>query len=136
LLQSGQSVRIGCLAGGRDLGKQLARLAGDNDPALLEASATALPTLAGFESLISADGSLPHLASHVGVTCLTLFGPNDPEWKRPLGRRHHTVRHHVECAPCLLARCPLDLRCQLELTMDKVWDAWSAGFSRQRIRPV
>jgi ADP-heptose:LPS heptosyltransferase len=82
-----------------------------------------LPALAAHRFVIATDASLPHLASHLGGTCVTLFGPNDPAWKRPLGRRHVIVRRHVECAPCLLAKCPMDLRCQLELLHDRVWQA-------------
>ena len=84
-----------------------------------------LPFLATQSILIAADGSLPHLASHAGVTCITLFGPNDPAWKRPLGKRHTILRRHVECAPCLLAKCPLDLRCQHELDSETVNQAVS-----------
>ena len=82
--------------------------------------ADALPLLAVHPHVLAADGSLPHLAAHMGATCLTLFGPNDPTWKRPLGRRHHVFRHQVECAPCLLAKCALDLRCQHELDPEAV----------------
>jgi ADP-heptose:LPS heptosyltransferase len=85
--------------------------------------AGALPLLAVHGLVIAADGSLPHLAAHVGATCVTLFGPNDPQWKRPLGRRHTVVRRHVECAPCLMPKCPMDLRCQRELEVDRVWAA-------------
>jgi ADP-heptose:LPS heptosyltransferase len=88
--------------------------------------AGALPLLAVHGLVVAADGSLPHLAAHVGATCITLFGPNDPQWKRPLGRRHAVVRRHVECAPCLLARCPLDLRCQFELEVARVRAAVAA----------
>jgi ADP-heptose:LPS heptosyltransferase len=79
--------------------------------------------LAGYRLVIAADGSLPHLAAHAGATCVTLFGPNDPVWKRPLGRRHTVVCRHVECTPCLLGKCPLDMRCQRELATDRVWAA-------------
>lgn len=82
-----------------------------------------MPLLAVHELVVAADGHLPHLASHVGATCVTLFGPNDPQWKRPMGKRHAMVRHHVECAPCLLARCRLDMRCQRELEIERVWAA-------------
>jgi len=85
-----------------------------------------LPLLAVHRLVVAADGSLPHLAAHVGATCITLFGPNDPQWKRPLGKRHAVVKRHVECAPCLLEKCPLDLRCQRELEVDRVWAAVSA----------
>jgi len=79
-----------------------------------------LPWLAIHSLAVAADGSLPHLAAHAGVTCVTLFGPNDPQWKRPLGKRHVVLRRHVECAPCLLPKCPLDLRCQHELETAQV----------------
>jgi ADP-heptose:LPS heptosyltransferase len=85
--------------------------------------AGALPLLAVHGLIIAADGSLPHLAAHAGATCVTLFGPNDPQWKRPLGRRHAVVRRHVECAPCLMPKCPMDLRCQRELEVNRVWAA-------------
>jgi len=94
----------------------------------------ALPMLAAQQWVIAADGSLPHLAAHAGATCITLFGPNDPQWKRPLGRRHAVVRCHVECAPCLLEKCPLDLRCQRELEVDRVWETVAAVFNRQAER--
>jgi len=85
-----------------------------------------LDLLARHSLVIAADGSLPHLAAHMGATCITLFGPNDPHWKRPLGRRHAVVRHHVPCAPCLMAACPLDLRCQKELPVEQVLKALQA----------
>jgi ADP-heptose:LPS heptosyltransferase len=80
-----------------------------------------LPLLAVHGLVVAADGSLSHLAAHAGATCVTLFGPNDPVWKRPLGKRHAVVRRHVECAPCLLPKCRLDMRCQNELEVERVW---------------
>ncbi|MCX6846395.1 MAG: hypothetical protein NTU84_07530 [Verrucomicrobia bacterium] len=81
---------------------------------------------------IGADGSMPHLASHFGATCIVLFGPNDPQWKRPLGKRHTVLRHHVECAPCLLAKCPVDLRCQTELETARVATAIREAIAAQK----
>lgn len=115
-------VAVAIFDGGRSLGKSLAAQLGDDVERLpVPTFATALPMLASFSRVIAADGSLPHLAAHVGATCVTLFGPNDPVWKRPLGRRHSLVCRHAECAPCLLAKCPLDLRCQSELETERVW---------------
>ncbi len=121
LIERGRQVTIAGIDGGRGLGKSLAARLGD-DVELFQASplSGSLPKLAAHGLVISADGSLPHLASHAGATCITLFGPNDPLWKRPLGKRHSVVRHHVECAPCLLAKCPLDMRCQRELETARV----------------
>lgn len=122
LAEQGRRVVVTELLGGRGLGKVLAEKLGDAAEILpIPSLDCALPTLAGYGLIISADGSLPHLAAHVGATCVTLFGPNDWVWKRPLGKRHAIVRRHVECAPCLLAKCPLDLRCQNELETDRVW---------------
>jgi ADP-heptose:LPS heptosyltransferase len=126
LLDAGRQVTIAFVDGGRGLGKRLALDAGGGT-GLLQATSlpVAMPLLATNRWVVAADGSLPHVASHLGATCVTLFGPDDPQWRRPLGRRHSVVRRHVECAPCLLAKCPLDLRCQNELETERVWDAVS-----------
>jgi ADP-heptose:LPS heptosyltransferase len=124
LLETGCRVTVAGLDGGRGLGKHLAANLGKGAEFFHAAPLTgALPLFAAHRLVIAADGSLPHLAAHAGATCVTLFGPNDPAWKRPLGRRHAVVRRHVECAPCLLAKCPLDLRCQRELEAGRVWAA-------------
>jgi ADP-heptose:LPS heptosyltransferase len=124
LIEKGFRVTVAGVDGGRGLGETLAGKLGDAVE-FFHASplAGALPLLAVHGLCVAADGSLPHLAAHVGATCVTLFGPNDPAWKRPLGRRHAVVCRHVECAPCLLAKCPLDRRCQNELTQERVWSA-------------
>ena len=107
---------------GRGLGQSISNeLGGRAEYGHVSPLGAALPVLAGHALVIAADGSLAHLAAHVGTTCVTLFGPNDPAWKRPLGRRHAVVRRHVECAPCLRAKCPLDARCQRELETARVW---------------
>lgn len=123
-LDAGKRLTIAGLPGGRGLGRTLsARLVDAAE--FFEASPLSgvLRLLAVHGKVVAADGSLPHLAGHAGATCVTLFGPNDPDWKRPLGRRHSIVMQHAECAPCLLAKCPLDLRCQKELDVARVWQA-------------
>jgi hypothetical protein len=111
------------LARGRQLvvavgGPRGAALAG----ALPEASGwplalPALEELAACSLCIAADGSVPHLAAHAGTTCVVLFGPGEPEWMRPLGKRHVIVRRKVECAPCHAPKCRMDLRCQHDLEL-------------------
>ena len=122
ILQSGRAVSVASVGGGRGLGTMLAEKLGEGVEFFHASSlAAAIPQLAAHRLVIAADGSLPHLAAHLGATCATLFGPNDPGWKRPLGRHHAVIRRHVECAPCLLAKCPLDSRCQNELETERVW---------------
>ncbi len=128
LTDEGCRVTVAGLGGGRGFGQSLARHLGERarfwDASVLSDS---LPELAAHALVIAADGSLPHLAAHTGATCVTLFGPNDPVWKRPLGRRHSIVRHPVECAPCLLAKCAMDGRCQHALEVARVWQAVKAN---------
>ena len=123
ILATGRRVTVTSIDGGRRLAKRLVDKLGDRVEFFHAVPlAGSLPVLAVHGLVIAADGSLPHLASHAGTTCVTLFGPNDPAWKRPLGRRHAVVRRHVECAPCLLDKCALDLRCQKELETERVWN--------------
>lgn len=129
LLEKGKRITVAGAVGGRGLGKILAGRLG-NDAEFFHASplSAALPLLAAHQLVISADGSLPHLAAHAGSTCVTLFGPNDAVWKRPLGKRHIVVKKHVECAPCLSAKCLMDSRCQLELEVETVLAAIPNSF--------
>lgn len=124
-----ETISVACLADGRQLGKQLSERLGEKaEPVSLESFSTALPLLAALDTVVAADGSLPHLAAHAGATCITLFGPNDAVWKRPLGKRHVVVKRHVECAPCLSAKCLMDSRCQNELEVSEVLKAISGTF--------
>ncbi|YCM43719.1 glycosyltransferase family 9 protein [Verrucomicrobiaceae bacterium 227] len=75
--------------------------------------------LATCQGFVGNDGSLPHFASLVGTPSLILFGPNEPEWKRPLGKIHRIVHHREACSGCLLAKCPLDHRCLQEISVDE-----------------
>ncbi|HEY1120229.1 MAG TPA: glycosyltransferase family 9 protein [Haloferula sp.] len=80
----------------------------------------ALEDLASCSLCVAADGSIPHLAAHVGTACIVLFGPGEPEWMRPLGKQHVIVRRKVECSPCHAPKCRMDLRCQNDLAVDEV----------------
>ncbi|KAB2638128.1 MAG: glycosyltransferase family 9 protein [Verrucomicrobia bacterium] len=121
LQAAGWALSLAGLAQGSGLATRLLERLGGTLPYLkFESLATALPVLAAQALVVAADGSLPHLAAFVGTPCVTLFGPNDPAWKRPLGRSHSEVRRHVACAPCFLTKCPLDGRCQGELSVARV----------------
>ena len=121
LLAAGLKLTIAGLPQGDLLGEKLLSRLGGELPFLNAAPRPGLLRLLAAQALVlAADGSLPHLSAHVGAVCVTLFGPNDPAWKRPLGRAHATVRQHVECAPCFLAKCPLDGRCQNQLGVERV----------------
>lgn len=129
LLEAGKRITVAGIVGARGLGKILAKRLGGGVEFFHAAPIEAvLPILAVHQLVIAADGSLPHLAAHAGSTCVTLFGPNDAIWKRPLGKRHVVVKRHVECAPCLSPKCLLDGRCQTELEVERVLAAIPKSF--------
>jgi heptosyltransferase-2 len=121
LVDAGENLLLIRTNGGRQLAMQMAEELGNTiECKEIAKMHEAFALFSNHRFLIGADGSTPHLASHLGATCMVLFGPNDPHWKRPLGKRHTVLHHHVECAPCLMAKCPLDLRCQNELESERV----------------
>lgn len=128
LLDGGAIVGLGTIAGAP--GGQALALARALQLEAIEFELPALAQFAGFQRCLSVENSAVHLAAAAGVTCAVLFGPGDPERHRPLGTQHLPLRRKVECSPCGLARCPLDHRCQLELTVDEVLGKlrpWIAG---------
>lgn len=77
-------------------------------------------------AVIASDSSVPHLAAHVGTTCLTIFGPNSVAYKRPLGPKHVSIEAHAECSPCFLPKCALgadDHRCLKQVEPKQVLEA-------------
>ena len=82
-----------------------------------------LELIATSEVMLGVDGSLPHLAAHVDTLTITIFGPNEPHWKRPLGKKHKVIREQVPCSPCLLSQCPLDHRCLKAISIEDVLEA-------------
>jgi len=88
-----------------------------------------LSELRECSALLACDGEMAHLAAHVGLPSAVVFGPNEPEWKRPLGKQSQVVREHVACSPCYLAKCPLDHRCQNDVTVEMVVDALMAALA-------
>ena len=115
LLEKGSLLRIATT--GR-LGAALAKAIPEADTVNLEFPA--MEELAAHGLCIAADGTVPHLASHVGTRCVVLFGPGEPEWMRPLGKHHLIARRKVECSPCHAAKCLMDLRCQNDLEVAEV----------------
>jgi ADP-heptose:LPS heptosyltransferase len=116
----GQVIEVASVRGDRRFEKAIGGAVPFVDATVL---APLLRRFGGYRLVVAADGSLPHVAAHAGATCVVLFGPNDPGWRRPLGKRHTVVKHHVECAPCLMPKCRLDMRCQQRLEVDVVLKA-------------
>jgi heptosyltransferase-2 len=89
-------------------------LVGRDHPALL-------PALLGECAVVVTPDSGPaHVAAAVGVPAVTLFGPTDPRLTAPAGPGHTALWQRPPCAPCFLARCPIDHRCMRAISADAV----------------
>ena len=88
--------------------------------------------------LLTNDTGTMHLAAHLGVPTISIFGSTEPALTRPMGDGHTVIRRHVECSPCFLRECPLDFRCMKAVTVDEVVEkvraklVSNAGFSPLR----
>jgi lipopolysaccharide heptosyltransferase II len=70
--------------------------------------------------LLTNDTGTMHLAALLGVPVVAIFGSTEPHLTGPLGTGHIILRHHVECSPCFLRKCPIDFRCMKAVTADEV----------------
>jgi len=73
--------------------------------------------------LLTNDTGTMHLASQLGVPVVAIFGSTEPGLTGPLGGHHIVLRHHVECSPCFLRKCPIDFRCMKSVAVQEVVDA-------------
>jgi len=77
--------------------------------------------LSSFDALVTNDSGPMHLAAAVGVPCIALFGPTDPERTAPAGPGHQVISRDRWCAPCFRRRCPLlHHRCLRDIGVDDV----------------
>ncbi len=90
------------------------------------AGATDLPSLMALISscnlLITNDSGPMHLAAALGTPQIALFGSTDEIATGPYSAKAQIVHKHVECSPCLLRECPLDLRCFERIKVDEVYE--------------
>jgi lipopolysaccharide heptosyltransferase II len=70
--------------------------------------------------LLTNDTGAMHLAAHLGVPVLAIFGSTEHRMTGPLGKSSRVLRHHVACSPCFLRECPLDFRCMKAVTIEEV----------------
>jgi heptosyltransferase-2 len=75
---------------------------------------------AACDFFLSNDSGAMHIASALGVSSVTVFGPTDEAATGPSGSAARIVREPVECAPCKLRECPIDHRCMTRVTADRV----------------
>ncbi len=83
--------------------------------------------------LLTNDTGTMHLAAHLGIPVVALFGSTEPALTGPLGPpgRHKILRHHVACSPCFLRECPIDFRCMKAITSEEVTAAIETALAPQ-----
>ncbi len=95
---------------------------------------TDLPTLIGIISrcqlMVGNDSGPMHLAAALGIPQVAIFGSTDEKATGPFNPRSVVLHKHVECSPCLLRECPIDLRCFDRIQVDEVMEA-SVGLLNQ-----
>ena len=87
---------------------------------------TDLPCLMGVLALcrlfVTNDSGPMHLAAALGTPQIALFGSTDEIATGPVSPRARVIHKHVECSPCLLRECPIDLRCFSQIEVDEVYE--------------
>ncbi len=82
-----------------------------------------IETLRGCRLLLSNDTGTMHLAAWLGVPTVAVFGSTEPRLTGPVAAdptRVRVLRRQVECSPCFLRECPLDLRCMAAVRVEEV----------------
>ncbi len=69
------------------------------------------------------DSGPMHIASALGVPTVAIFGATDDAATGPTGPHTRVVREPVKCSPCLLRECPIDHRCMMGVSADRVAQA-------------
>jgi len=76
-------------------------------------------------ALIGNDSGVSHLAAHLGLPTVALFGPTDPiQWK-PLGPRVRVIHDALACSPCfgLANQTCTEIKCFDTITPHRILEA-------------
>ncbi len=72
--------------------------------------------------LVCNDTGPRHYGNAFGVPTVTIFGPTHQAWTDTGYDREVKLQVPVDCGPCQRPRCPLDLRCMKEVSVELVLD--------------
>jgi heptosyltransferase II len=79
--------------------------------------------LAASDLVITNDTGPMHLAAAVGTPVVVPFGSTSPELTGPGlpgEEKHRLILGQAPCAPCFRRECPIDFRCMLSITPERV----------------
>ncbi len=86
--------------------------------------------------LVCNDTGPRHYGAAFDVPTVTIFGPTHQAWTDTDYEGEIKLQIPVECGPCQLPACPIDLRCMTGLTTDMVMGAVAGLLARRQMRPV
>ncbi len=91
------------------------------------AGLTTLGQLMGMLSrcnlLITNDSGPMHLAAALNVPQIAIFGSTSEVATGPLSQRATVIKNPVSCSPCFLRECPIDFRCMIGVSVERVVSA-------------
>lgn len=90
--------------------------------------------LANAELLLSNDSGMMHVAGALDTPAVVVFGPTNPNQVMPSNRGSVAMFEEVDCGPCHKKICPLDHRCMIQLTADRVWEQGIAPLLKSHCR--
>ena len=77
-----------------------------------------------LDIFVSGDSGIMHIAYGVGAPTVSLFGAGIQKKWAPIGENHITINKNLPCSPCTsfgyTPRCPYDVRCLKEITVEDV----------------
>jgi len=106
----------------RPLAETVARLM-QHTPVVLAGNTTLrqwMALTARCRVVVTNDSGPMHVAAALGVPVVAVFGPTDDRATGPLSPWARVVKHPVDCSPCGLRECPIDLRCLAGVSVDQV----------------
>jgi len=86
----------------------------------------------GAALLVCNDTGPRHYGSAFNIPTVTIFGPTHQAWTDTDYAGEIKLQVPVECGPCQLRSCPIDLRCMTGLTTDMVMRAVADVLSRPK----
>ncbi len=69
---------------------------------------------------VTNDSGPMHLAAALNVPQVAIFGSTDDSATGPFSTRATVIHKHVDCSPCLLRQCPIDMRCFTSIQVEEV----------------
>ena len=80
---------------------------------------------------LGGDTGPSHLAAVLGLECLTLMGPTDPQRNRPWGEKNSFLYHPLACSECYLRKCSY-IECMSSISIEEAKNALEKMWKRKQ----